>query len=38
MALCGEVGHEDAMISLRDVKASTIDKITEAVKRLKGGA
>jgi len=38
MALCGEVGHEDAMISLRDVKAATIDKITEAVKKLKGGA
>ena len=38
MALCGEVGHEDAMISLRDVKATTIDKITEAVKKLKGGA
>jgi hypothetical protein len=38
MALCGEVGHEDAMISLRDVKASTIDKITEAVLKLKGGA
>jgi len=38
VALCGEVGHEDAMISLRDVKAVTIDRITEAVKKLKGGA
>jgi len=36
MALCGEVGHEDAMISLRDVKTPTIDKITEVVMKMKG--
>jgi len=38
IALCAEAGHEDAMISLRDVKASTIDKITDAARKLEGGA
>jgi urease beta subunit len=37
IALCGEMGHEDAMITLRDVKADTIRKITEAVKEMKAG-
>ena len=37
IALCGEMGHEDAMITLRDVKADTIRKITEAVKEMKVG-
>jgi len=37
IALCGEMGHEDAMITLRDVKAETIRKITEVVKEMKAG-
>ncbi|AKL95978.1 CO dehydrogenase beta subunit/acetyl-CoA synthase epsilon subunit [Clostridium aceticum] len=37
VALCGEMGHEDAMISLRDVNISTIKKLTEMIKVAKGG-
>ncbi|MDW7650827.1 MAG: carbon monoxide dehydrogenase beta subunit family protein [Bacillota bacterium] len=36
IALCGEEGHEDAMISLRDVGLDTLVRLTEAVCRLKG--
>lgn len=37
IALCGEMGHEDAMISLRDVKTQTIKDLTAVVKKLKAG-
>lgn len=36
IALCGEAGHEDAMISLRDVGLGQLDSLTDAVARLKG--
>ncbi len=36
IALCGEAGHEDAMISLRDVGLAQLASLTEAVARLKG--
>ncbi len=35
IALCGEMGHEDAMISLRDVDLEVIKKVTEAVIEMK---
>ncbi|MEW6660792.1 MAG: carbon monoxide dehydrogenase beta subunit family protein [Bacillota bacterium] len=35
IALCGEMGHEDAMISLRDVDLPKIKKVTEMVKEMK---
>jgi len=35
IALCGEFGHEDAMITLRDVSAEKVTKLTEVVKRVK---
>ncbi|WP_276557753.1 carbon monoxide dehydrogenase beta subunit family protein [Dethiobacter alkaliphilus] len=38
IALCGEAGHEDAMISLRDVGMAQLEALTEAVSRLKGVA
>lgn len=38
IALCGEAGHEDAMISLRDVGLGHLDRLAEAVSRLKGAA
>jgi CO dehydrogenase/acetyl-CoA synthase epsilon subunit len=38
IALCGEAGHEDAMISLRDVGLAQLASLTEAVARLKGVA
>lgn len=38
IALCGEAGHEDAMISLRDVGLAQLASLTEAVARLKGAA
>ncbi|EEG78745.1 carbon monoxide dehydrogenase beta subunit family protein [Dethiobacter alkaliphilus] len=38
IALCGEAGHEDAMISLRDVGLAQLEALIEAVTRLKGVA
>lgn len=35
IALCGEVGHEDAMITLRDVNAEKVIKLTEIIKRAR---
>ncbi|WP_028308473.1 carbon monoxide dehydrogenase beta subunit family protein [Desulfitibacter alkalitolerans] len=35
IALCGEAGHEDAMISLRDVDLAVIQKLTAVVAELK---
>ena len=37
IALCGEMGHEDAMITLRDVKTQSIKDLTEVAKTLKAG-
>lgn len=36
IALCGHVGHEEAMISLRDVDLATIKLLTEIVADMKG--
>ncbi|MHB8170716.1 MAG: carbon monoxide dehydrogenase beta subunit family protein [Thermincolia bacterium] len=36
IALCGEVGHEDAMISLRDAGLAEFQKLTEIIKQKKG--
>ncbi len=36
IAFCGEVGHEDAMISLRGAGLSELKKLTELVKKRKG--
>lgn len=36
MALCGEAGHEDAMISLRDACTEDIRHMTEMIKKRKG--
>ena len=36
IALCGEAGHEDAMISLRDVRVEDIQRMTQIIKRRKG--
>jgi hypothetical protein len=33
IALCGEYGHEDAMISLRDVDVKKIQRLTEMIKK-----
>lgn len=35
IALCAEAGHEDAMISLRDVGLGQIKRITEIIKKRK---
>lgn len=35
IALCGQTGHEDAMITLRDVRDIDIKQLTEVVKQLK---
>ncbi len=35
IALCGEYGHEDAMISLRDVHAKEARQLTEVIKKYK---
>ncbi|MEW5922154.1 MAG: carbon monoxide dehydrogenase beta subunit family protein [Bacillota bacterium] len=35
IALCGEAGHEDAMIALRDVSAEKVGKLTEIIKRVR---
>ncbi len=37
IALCGQAGHEDAMITLRDIHSEEVQKLTEVVKRAKGG-
>lgn len=36
IALCGEAGHEDAMISLRDAGLAKIRKLTAIIKEMKG--
>lgn len=36
IGLCGEKGHEDAMISLRDVRLETHQKLIKIVERMKG--
>lgn len=38
IALCGEAGHEDAMITLRDAGLAKIRELTEIVSQMKGGA
>ena len=38
IALCGEAGHEDALITLRDAGLVTIRELTEIVSQMKGGA
>ena len=38
IALCGEAGHEDAMITLRDAGLVKIRELTEIVSQMKGGA
>ncbi|MDG5815714.1 carbon monoxide dehydrogenase beta subunit family protein [Chitinispirillales bacterium ANBcel5] len=35
IALCAEAGHEDAMVSLRDVDENTIDSLLKTVKAAK---
>lgn len=37
IALCGNYGHEDAMISLRDIHAEEVLRLTDIVKRIKKG-
>lgn len=37
IALCGERGHEDAMISLRDTHAQEVRKLTETIREVKAG-
>jgi hypothetical protein len=34
IALCGEMGHEDAMITLRDVDVKKLERLTEAARAL----
>jgi len=38
IGLCAEAGHEDAMISLRDVGMAQLEALTDAICRLKGVA
>jgi hypothetical protein len=35
IALCGEVGHEDAMLSLRDAGLHTLERLTAIVRDMK---
>ncbi|HSW38463.1 MAG TPA: carbon monoxide dehydrogenase beta subunit family protein, partial [Acidobacteriota bacterium] len=35
IALCAEMGHEDAMISLRDVSLQTLSRLKEIAIKLK---
>ena len=35
IALCGNYGHEDAMITLRDVHAEEVRRLTEVIKSIK---
>lgn len=37
IALCGEVGHEDAMVTLRDVSLEKIKRLNEVIKVVKEG-
>jgi hypothetical protein len=37
IALCAQRGHEDAMITLRDVHVEEVKKLTETIKRVKMG-
>lgn len=37
IALCGERGHEDAMITLRDAHAEVVIKLTETIRKVKTG-
>jgi len=37
IALCGNYGHEDAMISLRDIYAEEVRSLTDVVKSMKKG-
>lgn len=37
IALCGQRGHEDAMITMRDVHAEEVIKLTETIRRVKMG-
>ncbi|MBA3052138.1 MAG: carbon monoxide dehydrogenase [Candidatus Omnitrophica bacterium] len=37
IALCANYGHEDAMISLRDVHAEEVRNLTAVIKKMKGG-
>lgn len=37
IALCGEVGHEDAMITLRDVNLAKIKQLNDVIKAAKEG-
>ncbi|MDP3043865.1 MAG: carbon monoxide dehydrogenase beta subunit family protein [Bacillota bacterium] len=34
IALCGEMGHEDAMITLRDVDVAKLERLTEVARAL----
>ena len=36
MAMCAQAGHEDACLSFRDASVEKINKLTEAVEKLKG--
>jgi len=35
IALCGEAGHEDAMVTLRDVSAKKVDALTTTINKVK---
>jgi hypothetical protein len=37
IALCGQRGHEDAMITLRDVHAKEVVELTETIRKVKMG-
>lgn len=37
IALCGQRGHEDAMITLRDVHAAEVRELTETIRKIKKG-
>lgn len=38
IALCGQYGHEDAMISIRDVHAEKVRRLTKIIQKYKEGA
>jgi hypothetical protein len=37
IALCAEVGHEDAMVSLRDAGIETMRRLIQIVRQMRGG-
>ncbi len=37
IALCGDYGHEDAMITLRDIHAEEVRRLTGVIKKVKEG-